>query len=198
MTVKPRSLAAEHSSVSQATGEIPRCPKCGARLRDDASWCSLCYADLRPPPPVVTSERRDPDRQGSAPKHAGRHARHAAQPGPAVPDPAPAIDPLTAPLAVLEADPYAAAAGSSEPTAGAAPAGETAPTWPCLTCGSVVPISEPACPHCGEVFLAAARRDDGSLRRLSSNGSKAAIMVGGSLGLMLVLLAAMYLFGAIF
>lgn len=27
-----------------------RCPKCGAALRPDAPWCTLCYADLRPPP----------------------------------------------------------------------------------------------------------------------------------------------------
>lgn len=26
------------------------CPACGAALRPDAPWCTLCYADLRPKP----------------------------------------------------------------------------------------------------------------------------------------------------
>jgi hypothetical protein len=26
------------------------CPSCGASLRPDAPWCTLCYADLRPKP----------------------------------------------------------------------------------------------------------------------------------------------------
>jgi len=29
-----------------------RCPHCGAALRPDAPWCTLCYADLRPAPVV--------------------------------------------------------------------------------------------------------------------------------------------------
>ena len=29
-----------------------RCPFCSARLKSGAEWCSLCLADLRPPPPV--------------------------------------------------------------------------------------------------------------------------------------------------
>src|SRR3954463_7136302 len=36
------------------TAEIPgtdRCPKCGAAVRYGDPWCTLCYADLRPPPP---------------------------------------------------------------------------------------------------------------------------------------------------
>lgn len=37
------------------------CPQCGAALRPDAPWCTLCYADLRPkarepePEPVVVA-----------------------------------------------------------------------------------------------------------------------------------------------
>src|SRR4051794_8987397 len=36
------------------TAELPgtdRCPKCGAAVRYGDPWCTLCYADLRPPPP---------------------------------------------------------------------------------------------------------------------------------------------------
>jgi hypothetical protein len=29
-----------------------RCRACGAAVPDQAQWCSLCYADLRPPAPV--------------------------------------------------------------------------------------------------------------------------------------------------
>lgn len=30
----------------------PRCPTCGARVTSVASWCSLCFADLRPDAPA--------------------------------------------------------------------------------------------------------------------------------------------------
>jgi ribosomal protein L40E len=53
------------------------CPACGAALRPDAPWCTLCYADLRPKPP-------EPEPQPEP------------QPEPVVQAPAP--DPLTDPL----------------------------------------------------------------------------------------------------
>ncbi len=36
--------------------ETARCPGCGAAVRPDASWCSLCYQDLRPEPLLVTAQ----------------------------------------------------------------------------------------------------------------------------------------------
>ena len=51
-----------------------RCPHCRASVRPGAPWCTLCHADLRPPPPPV----QDPVR-----------------------DPVPVLDPLTAPAAAL-------------------------------------------------------------------------------------------------
>ena len=30
-----------------------RCPQCSAHIIPGAEWCTLCFADLRPPPPVV-------------------------------------------------------------------------------------------------------------------------------------------------
>ena len=30
-----------------------RCPRCSAHVRTGSDWCTLCYADLRPVPPVV-------------------------------------------------------------------------------------------------------------------------------------------------
>jgi hypothetical protein len=35
--------------------ETERCPGCGAKVRPESSWCSLCYQDLRPEPVLVTS-----------------------------------------------------------------------------------------------------------------------------------------------
>ena len=56
------------------------CPKCGASVRPDAPWCTLCYADLRPKPP-------EPEPVAAPP------------PAPvAPPAPDPLTDPLTGPL----------------------------------------------------------------------------------------------------
>ena len=35
-----------------------RCPSCAATLRAGAPWCTLCYADLRPPPPEPPADVR--------------------------------------------------------------------------------------------------------------------------------------------
>ena len=32
-----------------------RCPRCSAHVRTGSDWCTLCYTDLRPPPPVVAA-----------------------------------------------------------------------------------------------------------------------------------------------
>jgi hypothetical protein len=37
--------------VGPTTSRDLRCPTCGAHARLDAEWCTLCYADLRPPAP---------------------------------------------------------------------------------------------------------------------------------------------------
>jgi hypothetical protein len=35
-----------------------RCPQCAALIRPEQAWCSLCHADLRPPPePGIEAER---------------------------------------------------------------------------------------------------------------------------------------------
>ncbi|MDT7538999.1 MAG: hypothetical protein QOI82_2584 [Actinomycetota bacterium] len=67
------------------TADFPttdRCPKCGAAVRFGDPWCTLCFADLRPPAPAPRPEPplvADPPAYSPAP--VGR--------GP---------DPLTAPL----------------------------------------------------------------------------------------------------
>lgn len=57
-----------------------RCPHCRAAVRPGAPWCTLCHADLRPPPP-------------------------APEPVPVVAASAPVLDPLTAPAAALGLQP---------------------------------------------------------------------------------------------
>jgi hypothetical protein len=86
-----------------------RCPHCRAAVRPGAPWCTLCHADLRPPPP-------------------------APEPVLAMPPQAPALDPLTAPAASsgLSARP------GSEPTWPCATCGVANPLAAnaCLGCGA--------------------------------------------------------------
>jgi hypothetical protein len=68
------------------TADVPttdRCPACGAAVRIGDPWCTLCYADLRPPAPVEPEPVPEPvaDPPAYSPSTAVR--------GP---------DPLTAPL----------------------------------------------------------------------------------------------------
>ena len=102
------------------------CPSCGAALRGDAPWCTLCYTDLRPKPATVVP------------------------PPPAVPAPSavygmPAGDPLTQPLLDL----------ALPLTPPPAPVTAAVPTWPCSMCEASNPLSESHCITCGKPFLAA-------------------------------------------
>jgi hypothetical protein len=79
------------------TAELPgldRCPKCSAAVKPGDPWCTLCYADLRPPaPPPPAPVAADPltDPLTDPP------------PPPAlVPSVVRGPDPLTAPLAALD------------------------------------------------------------------------------------------------
>ena len=180
--VKPAGDAADANDVTVdfTTGAASdRCPRCAALVRPGSQWCTLCYADLRPAPPT---------------------------PAP-LPQPAPAaassevFDPLTVPLALLER-------GVDEPSPGQAPSAQPQPVhagWPCATCGATVPLEEPSCTSCGAGFLAGTVPVDPVLSRLSrgsngavSNQAKLLIMVGGSLGLLVLILGAMYIVGTIF
>ena len=124
--------------------------------------------------------------------------RATAQPAPAAAS-SERLDPLTAPLALLEG-------GVDAPTreAGVEPTATQA-VWPCATCGATVPLDEPQCTSCGAGFLEGTLPADAVLGRLGdgsrgpvSNQTKLFIMVGGSLGLLVLMLGAMYIFGTIF
>lgn len=179
-------------TVDSLTGASPdRCPRCAALVRPGADWCTLCYADLRPAPPQPLLE----------PAPTGPAATSApAQPAPGTAS-SDMFDPLTAPLALLER-------GAEEPATAAAPTTDPSTEgagWPCATCGATVPLDEPNCTSCGAGFLAGTLPADPVLGRLTkgaggavSNQTKLLIMVGGSFGLLALILAAMYVVGTVF
>lgn len=179
-------------TVDSLTGAAPdRCPRCASLVRPGSQWCTLCYADLRPapaPPP-------QPEPQPLPPPLA------TAQPAPAAAS-SDIFDPLTAPLALLER-------GAEDPAPGLAPAANPVAQpatkqagWPCASCGATVPLDDPTCTSCGAGFLEGTLPVDPVLGRLSkgavTNQAKVFIMVGGSLGLLVLILGAMYVLGAIF
>lgn len=109
------------------------CPSCRASVRQDAEWCSLCFAVLRAPAvPAVPVEPAVPVQGGPA-----------AAAAPAVP---------VVPEIPLQALAARAAVPAPVPVASA---GEE-PTWPCTSCGAGNPFSAQQCRVCGSGFLAAA------------------------------------------
>ena len=137
-----------------------RCPRCGALVRAAAQWCTLCYADLRPPAPALA----DPTVTGAA-----------------------ALDPLTAPLALLESLPET---GASEPE-------DELITWPCSQCGSRVALDAAGCPDCGAAFMEGDAESDRLANLTSSPGTKLLIMIGGSVVVGLVFFAILFLIASL-
>ena len=93
-------MAPEHTSTS-GSGGSGRCRHCGARLHPGAQWCTLCHKRTGPPPPPVVSSRGT----GSAPvpptepTGSPGHANQPAEPGlgslPGPRDPLPEEGPRT-------------------------------------------------------------------------------------------------------
>jgi hypothetical protein len=107
------------------------CPACSAALRPGAPWCTLCYADLRPPEPQpeVQSEPEPETQQ---------------QPSP--------ID------VVLTGTGWPGAQPAGQPTAWSSappPVAQQATGWPCATCDAVNDLDLATCEGCGAPFLAA-------------------------------------------
>ena len=108
------------------------------------------------------------------------------------------FDPLTAPLSVVEGGGRVEGAdlepGASSDADGTQPGG-----WPCTRCAEIVSFDETACPKCGTAFLAGATGQPDLLERIGRQGipatTQAAIIAGGSLGLILLIVGAMYFIG---
>jgi RNA polymerase subunit RPABC4/transcription elongation factor Spt4 len=165
-----------------------RCPSCAAAVRPDASWCSQCYADLRPAPAPAPQQVLE---------------------APALPDP---LDPLTAPLpalpATLVADAPADAPATQVPAQsqpGVVPTPTEQPvSWPCGRCQALVPFDEDECPKCHARFLASPLADaDRTLLDKLPRGQRkttnaALVIVVGGLLLMGLFIGLFALLGSIF
>ncbi len=147
------------------TPNATACPSCGAALRPGAPWCTLCYADLRPPP--------EPE------------------PAPVVPEPSlPLTAPVGAAFGIPAADPLTQPLTDFLPVP---PPGEhaqpVAATWPCTTCAAANPITADSCAVCGQPFLAAMKVLDKPLLVLPVVGDIGAMSRGGRIGLAMALVA---------
>lgn len=145
-----------------------RCPSCAAVVRAGDPWCTLCWADLRPPPPEPPPAV--PTQFVAVPVPAVAVAAPATY--------APSVDPLSAPLAVV----LGQAPAVPSP---AAPEATTA-TWPCVQCGAANPIDLDTCATCTTPFGGRIRRlDDAKGQR------RKVLLVGlGVVGAFLLLLGA--------
>jgi len=99
------------------------CPRCGSHARPGAQWCTLCYADLRPPPVIPRrAERAEPAERElvtvpPAPGK-GKHARRgaAAEERTAEPDPGLRAEAMLALLAAETGNPLGGLTGRFEST----------------------------------------------------------------------------------
>lgn len=131
-----------------------RCPACSAALRPGAPWCTLCYADLRPPAP-----------------------EHEVPPPLVVAESLP-FDPLTAPAEALGLP----GRGSDGTGAhGAEP--PSSPTWPCTACEQPNPLTAADCSTCGTAFLADLRVGEEPLLRVPGLGDISRFSRGQRIGL---------------
>lgn len=76
------------NDVSPTTSHDLRCPECSAHVIPSAEWCTLCFADLRPPAPVEAEPEpavepiAAPEQSAAQPdqpveRSSGKHARAA-------------------------------------------------------------------------------------------------------------------------
>ena len=176
------------------TADLPvadRCPKCGAAVRVGDPWCTLCYADLRPPAPEPEPAPPPSAPEPGVPGVPGVPAvPHPMLPesGPGVP---PGFDPLTAPLEGVTA---------AAPATGAVPV--EGPSWPCSSCGAVNPMASDVCAACGRHFLAGVRDESpllelpvvGDITRLG-RGQRIAVAFGVVLAVVVLTMLLGLIFG---
>ncbi len=151
--------------------EIGRCPGCGAKVRPQASWCSLCYQDLRPAPELVTASATQADASDAL---AAPLVEASLDPEPAHWSNADADDIVDAEVVgeegmivsprdghhdvALNADLNADLEGDGQPSKLATL------TWVCK-CSETVSFEHSACPLCGGSFLGDLRDGEGGRHR---------------------------------
>jgi hypothetical protein len=178
------------------TAETPaadRCPKCGAAVRPDDPWCTLCYADLRPPAPEP-----DPGPESSPEPESTLESQTQSA---ADPEHAPAPAPGAAAVA---SKPDPVVVGTDRVTSqGEELAEPVGPTWPCTACGESNPLARNTCAACGTPFLGGLRGQDGPLLDLPvvgditklGRGHRLALAAGVVLAVILLTLIVGLIFG---
>jgi hypothetical protein len=179
------------------TAETPaadRCPKCGAAVRPDDPWCTLCYADLRPPAPDPEPEPEsspEPESTLESETESGTDPEHA-----------PAAASGAAAAVATKPDPVVV--GTDRVTSqGEEPAEPAGPSWPCTACGESNPLARNTCSACGTPFLGGLRGQDGPLLDLPvvgditklGRGHRLALAAGVVLAVILLTLIVGLIFG---
>jgi hypothetical protein len=155
--------------VSTSTAQPLRCPRCSATLRAGTEWCSLCYADLRP-------------REESAAPPAALDVRPVAL-SQEVPEPLGTVPAATS-SDVVQPN-RQGGKHAKKPEFGAV----TAPTDDVERLADQL-LAELAATEGGSPLGAASGLID-------SSGKRVALMVGGGLGILLVLVVVMAVAGAL-
>jgi ribosomal protein L40E len=168
-----------------------RCRACGAALAPNATWCSLCFTDLRRPAEPAAAQAT-----GAAPVPVASTAGVAAAARAEIAVAPTAAAAMRATVTAASADVLDATTPlpTEPPSAGAAPAAAT-PTWPCTRCGAKVSLDLDACPECGAGFLAGAASSTVSMKlpvvgdvSRMSKGQRLMMAAGFAVVLMLLLL----------
>lgn len=170
-----------------------RCRACGAVVAPNASWCSLCYADLRQP--VASPASATPASEPPAPGVVAAAARAEIAVAPT------AAAAMRATVTAVAADVLDAATPLPVDADRPVDAAKVAPTWPCPRCGAKVAMDLDACDSCGAGFLSGASATSrsvalpvvGDLTRMSS-GQRMLVAIGVAIGIcvLLVLLAEVF------
>ena len=151
-----------------------RCPRCSAHVRAGSDWCTLCYADLRPAPPVAAAVEAPEPVAVSAPV-----------------EPAP-VEPLGLPEAeILEAIEVAPVAPAGR--------GKHAKRTSTAAVGAKPEVEALADQMLAE--LAATRSDDrlsSMVSALDEPGKKIGFIIGGAIGATCLLFIVMTILGAVF
>lgn len=173
--------------MSTSTAATLRCPRCSALLRAGSQWCSLCFADLRPAPPSATV---------GTPESAAPPA------GPGASVPAAYDEQALAPGRPRGKHARRAAPGAGEPAPGAA-AGHTEAAGPHPAAQAADPAAARSAAALADQMLAelAAGAGGSPVGRWSglvdTKAKRTAVMVGGGLAAMALLLLGLAVLGAL-
>ena len=166
------------------SGVPDRCPRCSAAATAAASWCSLCYADLSAPPTTSTWSPPVPPRLSYAPPAAAASRRHVDDESALRPRRGRHAAPVTSlAKASLEKPALVAPAGDPLPAAAEAPAGPSPAELEVMLAGLAAqerPVLHPA------------------LRWYDNAPLRVAVMLGGTVVVLLVAFASLVVLGTLF